>query len=240
MNRWTNLRVNLTGDYFDIVPGSPPSFARNASDTSKEVKAEGGYMAGLSGWNTLNCYTAAYNASWTTIDLVNAQFASVQDAAESLHQANVPWNPEYPQYENVGVNAGNGAFVPKPGFPLGMFKSREVLFRASNPIRPYFGPESSFLVRENDHNQRQRSSRHDIVPGAYDSESSQEPHEPHEHVFSVITGAGTPDNPRGRKRKLTPEEKERTLEVRKDGACWACHLSKTKVRPTLKFKLGQD
>ena len=89
------------------------------------------------------------------------------------------------------------------------------------------------MVRENDHGQKQQPSGHDIVPRAYDSETSQEPLEAHEHVFSVVTGTGTPDNHRGRKRKLTPEERERTLEVRKYGACWACHLSKTKVCPIL-------
>jgi len=234
MNHRTNPRVNLTGGYFDIVPQSPHNFAPNAHDISKEAQSEGSYMAGPSVWNTFNCYTIAYNANWTTMDPVNAQFVSVQDPAESFYQANVPWDPEHPQYEKVRVDAGNGAFVPKPGYPFSMFKSREYLFRASDPVRPYYSPEGLFLVRENDHDQGQHSSRQDIVAQAYDSESSQEPQEPHEHVFSVITGPGTPDNPRGRKRKLTQEEKERTLEVRKDGACWACHLSKTKVRPILK------
>lgn len=190
-------------------------------------------MAGPSGWNTFNYYTTAGNANWTIINLVHAQFSSVQDPAESLHQAHIPWNPEHPQHRKFGVNAGNGAFVPKPGYPLELFKCREELFRASDPVRPYFGPESSFLVRENDHDQGQQPSRHDIVPRAYDSESSQEPLDAHEHVFSVITGTATSDNHRGRKRKLTPEERERTQEVRRHGACWACHLSKTKVCPIL-------
>ena len=233
MDGATNLRVNLTGGYFDIVPRSSHSFARDVRDTSKEAPSEGGYMAGPSGWNTFNCYTIADNANWTTIDPVDAQFSSVQDPAESLHQAHIPWNPEHPQHGKYGVNAGNGAFVPEPGYPLDMFKYREDFFRASNPVRPYFGPEGSFLVRENDHGQKQQPSGHDIVPCAYDSESPQELLEAHEHVFSVVTGMGTPDNHRGRKRKLTPEERERTLEVRKYGACWACHLSKTKVCPIL-------
>jgi ankyrin repeat protein len=116
---------------------------------------------------------------------------------------------------------------------------KRFFFRASNPVRPYFGEEGSFLVRENDHEQRQQPPRHDIVPRAYDSESSQEPSRRHRHVFSV-TGMGSPDSQRGRKRKLTQEEKDRILEVRKDGACWACHLSKTKVCPILDTRLDRD
>jgi hypothetical protein len=172
------------------------------------------------------------------IDRIYPHFPKAQDPAESLHQSHIPWNPEHPQHGKFGVNAGNGAFVPKPGYPHDMFKYREGLFRASNPVRPYFGPQGLFLARENNHDQRQQPSQYDIVPRAYDSESSleplepHEPHEPHEHVFSV-NGKGAPDYHRGRKRKLTPEERERTLEVRKGGACWACHLSKTKVCPIL-------
>jgi hypothetical protein len=47
--------------------------------------------------------------------------------------------------------------------------------------------------------------------------SSQEPPKPHEHVFSAIAGM----------------VKTQTLEARKDGACWACHLSKAQVYRTL-------
>lgn len=190
-------------------------------------------MAGPSSWNTFNYHTTAENANWTTIDPAYVQFFGIQDPAESLYQADVPWNPEHPQHGKFEVNAGNGAFVPKPGYPHDMFKYREVFFRTSDPVRPYFGQEGSFLVRENDNDQKQQPARHDIIPRNYDSESSQEPPERHEHVFSVVTGTGSPDSYRGRKRKLTPEERERTLEVRKEGACWACHLSKTKVCPIL-------
>lgn len=233
MNHWTNLRVNLTGGYFDIDPGSPHTFARNTRGTSKEAPSEGDGMAGPSGWNTFNYHTTVENVNWTTINPVYVQFFGIQNPAESLHQADVPWNPEHPQHGKSGVNAGNGAFVPRPGYPHDMFKYREDIFRTSNPVRPYYSEEGSFLVRENDHDQRKQPARHDIVPRAYDSESSQEPPERHEHVFSAVTGTCSPDSHRGRKRKLTAEEKERTLEVRKDGACWACHLSKTKVCPIL-------
>lgn len=186
-------------------------------------------MAEPAGWNTFVGYTTGEDANWTVTDPVDSQFSGAQDPAERIHQAHVPWNPDYPHYGKFEANAGNSAFIPNPGYPHDMFKYREVLFRASDPVRPYFGPQGSFLVRENDDDQRQQPSQHEAIPRAYETESSQEPIELHEHVFSVAIGTGTPDNHRGRKRKLTAAERERTLEVRKEGACWACHLSKTKV-----------
>ena len=90
-------------------------------------------------------------SGWTIIDPINTPFFGIKNPTESLYEANVPWNPEHLQYEKAEVNAGNGAFVPKVGYPSDMFKYREDVFRVSNPVRPYFGPEGSFLVMENDH-----------------------------------------------------------------------------------------
>jgi hypothetical protein len=201
---------------------------------SKEAPSEGSYIMEPADLNTFNGYTPGENVNWTLIDPVDLHFSKAQNSAELVDQTHVPWNPEHPQHGKFGVDAGNSAFIPNPGYPHDIFKYREGLFRASDPVRPNFGPQGSFLVRENDHDQRQPSTQHEIVPRGYDSESSQEQFEPHEHVFSIATGSGTPEN-RGRKRKLTTAERERTLEVRKDGACWACHLSKTKVCSILKI-----
>ena len=51
----------------------------------------------------------------------------------------------------------------------------------------------------------------------------------HQHVFSSMTGIGNTNATKGRQRNLTNEEKKHARDVRFAKACWACHLSKTKV-----------
>lgn len=51
----------------------------------------------------------------------------------------------------------------------------------------------------------------------------------HGHVFTSFAGIRKPKISKGRQRNLTPLEKKQAREVRDAKACWACHISKTKV-----------
>lgn len=52
----------------------------------------------------------------------------------------------------------------------------------------------------------------------------------HSHVFSAFPSPQKRRPQRGRVRPLTNQEKRNAREVRLAGACWACHLSKIRVR----------
>lgn len=52
----------------------------------------------------------------------------------------------------------------------------------------------------------------------------------HSHVFSAFPEPQKNKVTRGRVRPLTEKEKREARDVRQAGACWACHLSKIKVR----------
>jgi hypothetical protein len=227
-NHWTDLSANSTDDYIDTASHSPHSFAREARETSKEAPSEGSYMMEPAGWNTFNGCTTGEDVNWTMVDPVDLQFSDAHNPAEIVDHIQVPWNPEHPQHGNFEVDAGNSAFIPNPEYQYNIFKYQEGPFRESSPVRPNFGPQGSFLIREIEEDRKEQQPQLDMVPRGHDIESPEEQSEPHEHVFSIASGSGTPEN-RGRKRKLTTAERERTLEVRKYGACWACHLSKTKV-----------
>jgi hypothetical protein len=217
--------ADLIDGYFETVPRSPHSFADEAYEPSKEVLSEATYAAEPISCDAFEDFTARESGNWMMVDSVYTQFC-VQDLPEPSHPVHIPWSPEHPQHGS-GAHAGNSAFQPKPGYSHDMFKYREGLFRASHPVLPYFGPQGSFLVRENSNGQSQPIHKNEILSRPYENQSSQEPLDLHEHVFSVVNGTRTPEN--NRKRKLTDAERERRLEVRKDGACWACHLLKTKV-----------
>jgi hypothetical protein len=66
-------------------------------------------------------------------------------------------------------------------------------------------------------------------------------HHDHQHIFTFYPGISKsePKLPRGRQRRLTSKEKEEAREVRDAKACWACHLSKIKVRGCL-FAANKD
>jgi hypothetical protein len=55
----------------------------------------------------------------------------------------------------------------------------------------------------------------------------------HAHAFSSFPGIRRPKIQKGRQRSLTKEEKKQAREVREVKACWACHISKTKVGSSL-------
>jgi hypothetical protein len=235
----TDLLAIPTGGYFDGIPSPPHSFILTTRENSKEPPSEDIFAGDSLDWAMVDGFAPIGNVSWPSTDPAHEQYSNSLDPAGAVPRCQDPWSMEDAQHIKNGAkeNAGIEAFIPDAGYPYDVLISREPLFSASRPVLPYYGPRSSYLVKENNHDQRQQLYEQDIAPPVCKSESSQEPPESHEHVFSAITGMGLEENPRGRKRKLTAEERRRTLEVRKDGACWACHLSKTKVYLTLMFQL---
>lgn len=229
----TNLHTTFSGGYFEAIPPSPHSFILTAFENSKEFPSDDVFGAESPDWDIVDSFTPIGNTTWPSNDATPTRFNNLDPAGAVPHCD--PWSAEDAQHIKNGLEetAGIGAFGPDAGYPYKVLVSREGLFRESRPVLPYFGQGSSFLIKENDPSHREEHCEPDIAPPVCKNEFPQEIPESHEHIFSAITGMGMQDSHRGRKRKLTAEERRRTLEVRKDGACWPCHLSKTKVYYTL-------
>jgi hypothetical protein len=140
-----------------------------------------------------------------------------------------PWTTYGPDRSGGGVGTGVGAFGLNPGPGYDALMNQEGPLDHS-PTGPRFvGPRPPASV-SNGYN---RSLALEPPSGTEDEESSPELIGSHEHVFSSIPGLGVPEGHRDKVRKLSPERKRRTLAVRRNGACWACHLSKIRVRSSL-------
>ena len=66
--------------------------------------------------------------------------------------------------------------------------------------------------------------------------SSPQDEREHRHILNFEADSPKSKLPRGRQRGLTDTEKKQAREVRDAKACWACHISKTKVSHSTAFQ----
>jgi hypothetical protein len=142
-------------------------------------------------------------------------------------RSQLPWNPHDVYFNSfrAEVGAGVGAFGPEPGIGYEAFITREPILDPSLSRLRFVDPRTALSVSSG--YSRPLTIRE--VSSTEDEESSPEPIESRSHVFSFVPGMGISTGRHNRVRKLSPEKRKQTLAVRKDGACWACHLSKIKV-----------
>lgn len=150
-----------------------------------------------------------------------------------------PWNSQDAQISRFRLDAtpGGVAFEPPLGLPHDIFTRRENLLVTSRYATGFLEPDQGNSAWGSDASyansyytsSAQGSPQH--TPGSNDSPSpqSQNDLEYHSHVFSAFPGPAKQKATRGRIRPLTTREKQEARNVRQVGACWACHLSKTKV-----------
>jgi hypothetical protein len=135
----------------------------------------------------------------------------------------ISWNPQIKQYEHNAM-PGVVLFEPPCGSPFEIWQEREEILAPSLTSNSVSNMENVSLAEYGEQHVHESLPLQNLVREEYHQEIS----EAHNHVFSALHGAVQPRSLRESKR-LTPEQRKQTQEVRKLGACWACHLSKIKV-----------
>jgi len=154
------------------------------------------------------------------------------------------------------VDTGCVAFEPARGATYETHRLGEEYLRSDHqnndiydtePVSPTWDAESepwqfvtsypNSTARSHDSPQSEGSPWSQVSTPTTGASPSQQQAETHTHVFSALPGVSNPKLPRGRQRALTSQEKREALDVRKAKACWACHLSKIKVR-TLRMEIA--
>lgn len=167
--------------------------------------------------------------------------------------AQSPWNSQGAQVDGYGLDATAGCvtFEPDRGLPYDTFRIGEDFLQNNQPVVDTFNTEAalspvwdgdseawhlvpsypSSSIRSQDSPQSLDSSwSHVGSPPPTTTSPILQHAECHSHVFDGFPGVPKPPPAaRGRQRALTVQEKQEALVVRKQKACWACHLSKIKV-----------
>ena len=161
--------------------------------------------------------------------------------------SNTTWNSEQAQISSFVSNANPGCntFEPERGSPYFINEARQEYLDAGQPqlIEPV-GQSSTTVVSESeDESWAVPSYSSSYAPSQNSPQSQGSPlshaasplqiEMEHHHVFSSMPGIEKTKATKGRQRNLTTEEKKHARDVRFAKACWACHLSKTKVSVTL-------
>lgn len=154
-----------------------------------------------------------------------------------------PWNSQTAQASNVAsyANSGVSAFEPPPAPPYYMHITRQELLDTGQSTSRTFGPEPVSPAGESESDgwvvpsypssyaASHGSPKSHNSPASHISSPPQ--HEPeHQHIFTSHPDVPKPRPLRGRQRGLTTQEKKQARDVREAKACWACHISKIKVR----------
>lgn len=172
-----------------------------------------------------------------------------EDAHPSMPPApsHSPWNVERIP-GNHAAGAGGGTFEPARGTPYDIFRAREEYINARQAFPSAFIPEAVSPILDDSDEWEHIASCPSSSPTVHDSpqsdgalwcqigpspQSTPSPDQTvrHSHIFSAYSRETSSSKlPRGRQRALTAQQRRAALEVRKAKACWACHLSKIKVR----------
>jgi len=139
------------------------------------------------------------------------------------------------------------AFEPKRGNPYETHMARQLYLDTTQQNTRSFGPEpisspcdqsetEGWVVTSHapsSYAPSHGSPRSHGSPVSHPPSPTQQEAEHHSHIFNALPGISKVKLTRGRQRGLTPLEKKQARDVRDAKACWACHISKTKVRRTL-------
>jgi hypothetical protein len=197
-------------------------------------------------WNPPQMYNADH-VSWPSTLVVPQQNQGTysQERPISLIGPN-PWNSENAQFSEHQQNATPGvvAFEPTPIAPIAPYASvaRQNMSEITHSVTT-FGPEPVSPACDSDSDGWVIPSYPSSYAASHGSPHSQgsppaNPPSPprhdirrsHNHIFAgVKSRTPKPKLPRGRQRSLTAIEKKQARDVREAKACWACHISKTKV-----------
>lgn len=183
-----------------------------------------------------NMYTST-DVQWSATPLIQPKQQSASPIASSV-LSNMPWNPQQVQVSKfqADANAGNGTFEPPRGTPYDTYKAREEYLETGPSSQGSICQEPPSPLGDSDTESWViTSTRSNYTPshsspgslGSPQSHVSSPRH--HSHVFSAVSGITKPKVPKGRQGGLTSIQKIRARQVREAKACWACHISKTRV-----------
>jgi hypothetical protein len=149
----------------------------------------------------------------------------------------MPDSPFTFQNTQIATYAGESMLA----YGLGLASSNNTLTTGQEWMEPS-GSYSSFSyashVAPQDHSSNHQSA--EFIPRTFGPEPPETDSdgflEPHSHVFHSRPGVELPKTEKVKKR-LNEQQRKEAQEVRNAGACWACHLSKQKVRSRLPEKL---
>ena len=201
------------------------------------------------GWGTGNNIYEMGGGQWPSAPLTHQHSMCNMEPLIPTEMSQSPWSvARLPP--NQRADPGCVTFEPPAGRPLEILRVREEVLES----KKVFGPEPSISPMMDDidgwedvypctgSSYASSSTVHDsprsegfswhlIDSSPLNSPSPVQIAGPsHEFAATNITGSVSPKSRGGRTRALTPQEKQETLDVRKAKACWACHLSKIKVR----------
>jgi hypothetical protein len=200
------------------------------------------------GWNGVGKVYETEGTHWPPSSPPHPQAMEDVQTVIPTTLSHSPWNVErLPPHHRA--DAGSGTFEPTRGAPYDTYIAREEYITAREQLAPVFGPEPVSPVVEEESDEWEYippyASSSTTVHGSPQSEiltwqqiasspqSSPSPNQIGGYPLMFTArprGSSSPKSTRGRQRALTPQEKQHALEVRKAKACWACHLSKIKVR----------
>ena len=185
----------------------------------------------------MTMYTPA-DAQWSASTVTQPKQHSASPIESSV-LSNMPWNPqqvERSKYQ-ADVNTGNGTFGPPRATPYDTYRSRGEYLETGpssqgsvglEPVSPLGDSDSESWVITSTRSNYTPSHSSPRSHGSPQSHTSSPRH--HSHVFSSMPGISKSKVTKGgRTRGLTTLEKKQAREVRDAKACWACHISKTKV-----------
>lgn len=225
LDAWYNTGISLS-------PSSPDTF-----------QFDNDYVSLSTNFGYGDVYTTDI-AQWSSTTIVPPQ-PKVDEA--SLFSP-VPWDSQSAQISDYQFNANSGivAFEPKPGNAYETHMARQQYLDTAQQNSQSFGPDpispcdqsetEAWVVTSNP------SSSYTPSHGSPQSHGSPVSHPPspsqheldhHSHIFNSLPGIPKAKLTRGRQRGLTALEKKQARDVRDAKACWACHISKTKVRNIL-------
>jgi hypothetical protein len=159
----------------------------------------------------------------------------------------VPWDSQNAQISDFQFNANSGivTFEPKKGNAYGTHLARQQYLEVAQQSGIHFGPEpmtspfdqsdtegwvGTSSLAPSSYAPSHGSPQSHGSPASHPPSPSQHDPDHHSHIFNALPGLPKAKLTRGRQRGLTPLEKKQARDVRDAKACWACHISKTKVR----------
>ncbi len=169
----------------------------------------------------------------------------------------VPWDSQNAQVNDFQTkgNPGTVAFEPRRGSGYEAHVTRQHYLDTGKVSTKYFGPEPISPGSQSEtegwvvasYAPSSYAASHGS-PHSHGSPASHPPsplqHDPkrHSHIFDSLPGVQKTATKltRGRQRGLTALEKKQARDVRDAKACWACHISKTKVGISIFLERADD
>ena len=235
----------------NFVPYGKPSSPIGSDDFSFEGDGVG--VSHIT-WNLADNF-GADTVHWSPANQIPQATASAPPPSSIPHDpfgGQLHWTPQETHVDNFNENLHPSfmSFHSPQEVQFPAYKPHEEPVQVATPIRQEFGPPPTPKKRERDteweevrpstyatsyssHSYSPPISRNTPSQTSSPSQNSPSPRsgsDVHSHVFSAFPSPQKRRPQRGRVRPLTNQEKRNAREVRLAGACWACHLSKIRVR----------